>query len=93
MKKIQIEKRDKVKEDYDPEKIVKVGIAAGLSKDQARQLADKVDQWIEKSGKELFTSLQIRDRVLVEIQKIDEFAAKKFIWYEKYKDKNFGVKY
>ena len=93
MKTIKVEKRDSQVEDYDPEKVIKVVVAAGLSEGQAKELVAKVDEWINKSGKSLFTSLQIRDRAIIEIQKMDEFAAKKFIWYEKYKDKNFGVKY
>lgn len=91
--KIKVVKRDKVVEGYDPEKIKKIVIASGLSTDQAKKLVSVVNKWLKKSEKAQVTSLQIRDRVLIEIQKINEDAARKFIWFEKYKDKNFGVNF
>ena len=90
---IKVEKRDKKIEDYDPEKILKVLAVTGLTPDESKKLVAAVNNWLERFGRPKVTSLQIRDRVLVEIQKINRSAANKFIWYEKYKDKNEGVNY
>ncbi|OGM27636.1 hypothetical protein A2962_04865 [Candidatus Woesebacteria bacterium RIFCSPLOWO2_01_FULL_39_61] len=90
---LKVIKRNLNKENYNPEKIIKVVAAAGLSQESAKALSDRVSGWLEKRGKPEVTSLQIRDKVIVEIQKIDRGAARKFIWYEKYRDKNYGVNY
>lgn len=89
--KVKVEKRNKSIEDYDSEKIKKIVVAAGLTEKEAKQLCGAVNKWLEESGKSQVTSLQIRDKVLVEIQEMNKTAANKFIWYEKYKDKHYGV--
>ena len=40
----------------------------------------------KNSGKNQITTLQIRNQVLSELGKINEFAANAFLWYEKTKD-------
>jgi len=79
-------KRDGSIQDYDKIKIERVVKAAGLNDEQATDLASKVSDWVKTQDNEI-TSLQIRDRVIVEIQKVDRTAANLFIWYEKTKDK------
>ncbi len=88
---IKVLKRDKSIEDYSSEKIMRVVKAAGLTQKEARQLTASITKWLKKQPRPKITSLQIRDRVLIEIQKINVAAAKKFIWFEKYKDKHYGV--
>ena len=73
-------------EDFEKGKIEMVTIAAGLSRQQAKKLADDIEKWAETSGKNQITTLQIRDQVLSELGKINEFAANAFLWYEKTKD-------
>lgn len=90
---VKVIKRDKSQEEFDPEKIVRVVKVCGLDQAGAEKLVKSVGDWLKTSNISEITSLQLRDRVLVEIQKADAAAAKKFIWYEKYKDKNYGVKY
>lgn len=90
---IKVIKRDKNKEDYDANKIQRVVKIAGLTDDQASELAQKITDWLIERNKPLVTSVQIRDKVLVEIQKVNQDAADKLIWYEKYKDKYYGVKF
>ncbi len=85
-------KRDGTIEVYDKDKIKKVVMAAGLEEDKADKLVALVNDWAKKIKTKTVKSLQIRDRILVEIQKLDEYAAKQFIWYEKYKDRTFGIK-
>ncbi len=89
--KIKVVKRDKELADYDSIKIKKIVVAAGLTEKEADGLCKTIDKWLGKLDKKQVTSLQIRDQVLVEIQKINEQVARKFIWYEKYKDKHYGV--
>ncbi len=79
-------KRDGSIQDYDEIKIERVVKAAGLNDGQAKDLASKVSDWVKTQDNEI-TSLQIRDRVIVEIQKVDRTAANLFIWYEKTRDK------
>lgn len=84
-----VEKRDKSLEDFNPGKIRKVVKAAGLSDEDADKLTNEVESWLANSGKDKVTSLQIRDKVVVEIQELDSEAAKKFISYELNRDKKY----
>ncbi len=88
-----VEKRDGTLEDYDPEKIKKVVLAAGLLEDKAKELVTAVNAWAMNYDKEVVDSILVRDRILIEIQKLDEYVAKEFSDYQRYKDKNFGIKY
>ena len=88
---IKITKRNNKVADYNPEKIIRVVKEAGLTKKEATKLATSITKWLKEGTQKKVTSLQIRDRVIVEIQKRNKAAAKKFIWYEKYKDKHYGV--
>ena len=78
---------DNVIEKYDPEKIKSVVVAAGLSEKKADLLCDKVNEWAVGLKRKVVTSIEIKDKVVEEIKKLDDYAAKKYIWYEKYKDK------
>lgn len=89
--KLKVAKRNNSTSDYDPQKIIRVVKEAGLSEKEAIKLASSVTKWCKKQVPSKVTSLQIRDRVIIEIQKRSKPAAKKFIWFEKYKDKHYGV--
>jgi len=75
---------------FDPAKIRKVVLDAGTLKDDAELIIDNVVAWMEKSGKNVFTTLQLRDQVLVQMQKIDHEASKAFVKYEMFRDKKLG---
>jgi transcriptional regulator NrdR family protein len=90
---IKVKKRNKSNEAYEPEKIIRVVKEAGLNQKEAKKLTSSITKWLKQKARPTVTSLQIRDRVIVEIQKRNIGAAKKFIWYEKYKDKNYGVNF
>ncbi|OGM20118.1 hypothetical protein A2714_00970 [Candidatus Woesebacteria bacterium RIFCSPHIGHO2_01_FULL_38_9] len=90
---IKVVKRNGKVEDYNQEKIVRVLKVSGLTEDEAKKLASSVTTWLNESKKDKVTSLQIRDKVVVEIQKVNKVAADKYISYERYKDKNYGVKF
>ena len=51
-----------------------------------KKLEDDIEKWAGTSGKNQITTLQIRNQVLSELGKINEFAANAFLWYEKTKD-------
>lgn len=85
-----VTKRDNSTSDYVPEKITRVVKEAGLSQKEAAKLTSSITKWLKELNRPKITSLQIRDKVIIEIQKTNEVAAKKFIWFEKYKDKHYG---
>ena len=80
-----ITKRDGSTEEFQSEKITRVVMAAGLSEEQARILTHNVTDWTNNHEQEKITTLQIRDRVLEELRKINSYAAGLFEWYEKTK--------
>jgi transcriptional regulator NrdR family protein len=84
---IQVIKRNGSKELFDPEKIDRVVVAAGLSPDKATTLVKNISDWVtnQKSGE--ISSLLLRDKVIEELEKSDEYAANMFAWYQKTKEK------
>lgn len=90
-KEVTIIKRNGAKELFDPEKITRVVQAAGLRPVDAAELTDKVVAWIEKQSKRQFTSIEIRDKVFKEIEKIDKYASGLFAWYQNLKDQKYAA--
>ena len=88
MKEIQIVKRNGVKEGYDPQKIKRVAIAAGLPEIDAEKLAINVSKWMFEQRKREFNSVEIRDRMLIELEKVDKNIANVFRWYQKTRTKD-----
>ena len=84
--KFQVVKKDGTLEDFEKDKIERVTLAAGLSQEQAKKLAGDIETWTQNSGKNKITTLQIRDRVVSELGKINQFATNAFVWYEKTKE-------
>lgn len=76
-------KRDGTKENFDLMKIERIARSAGLSKVDAQKISKNVFHQINKN-KEV-TSLEIRGRVLLELEQVDKYAAGLFAWYEKNK--------
>jgi transcriptional regulator NrdR family protein len=85
---LQIIKRDGRVEDFDTEKIKKVVKAAGLSDVEADELSERISKWAHTLNREEVSSLEVRDKVIEELQELDEFAANLFAWYQKTKDGN-----
>lgn len=83
-------KRDRQHEEFNAGKLMKVVEAAGLTNEEAKKVCVNVTRWIEESGKPLVTSIQIRDRVIIEMQRINHEASKKFVEYEKSRDRSLG---
>lgn len=80
-------KRDGSEQAFEKDKIARVVQAAGLRADQAKDLAEKVDDWMQKQSEEKINSIQIRDEVLNQLRQMDEYAANMFEWYQKTKEK------
>lgn len=79
-------KRDGQKERYSPEKISRVAKAAGLSNEKTHQLVKDINEWITSNDKKELTSIELRDHVVMELTKLDTYAANMFIWYQKTKE-------
>lgn len=83
---VQVVKRDGSLEDFDKSKIERVTKAAGLSEEQAKDLALKIEKWVRSTGRKKITSLQIRDEVVPQLKQLNEFAYNAFVWYQKSKN-------
>lgn len=79
-------KRDGTIEKFSYINIAKVGIASGLTPEQAKTLAERIGQWALSLNSEQITSLQIRDKLLEELPKINQSAAELYKWYEQTKE-------
>ena len=82
-----VTKRDGVSEKFSIINIAKVVQAAGLTPEQAKTIAEKIASWAEGQNKSSLSSLEIRDQVLEELQKINSNAADLYKWYEQSKEK------
>lgn len=79
-------KRNGQLEDYEPAKIKRVVEAAGIKSSDSEKLVDTVTKRLEALSAEQISTIQIRDIVIEEMQKIDEYAANMFTWYQRGKD-------
>lgn len=79
-------KRDGSREPFDPRKIARVVVAAGLRQEQAENLSRQVDTWAQSQTEAELSSLVIRDRVLSLLREVDESAANLYAWYQKTKN-------
>jgi len=81
---IQVMKRDGSLERFDEEKIARICEALGLSPTQERDLLANIEQRVKSEAKEgKIPSTVIRQYVVDELKKIDEYVAEQFIWYYK----------
>jgi transcriptional regulator NrdR family protein len=87
-KEVMVRKRKGNLEPFDAEKIVRVMIAAGLRPIDATELSEKVAKWAEKRGGQI-TSIEIRDRVFMELEKVDRYASGLYAWYQNLKDRAY----
>jgi len=82
---ISVLKRDGSSEPFQPEKIVRVLLAAGLEEAKSQGLADQLAAWAAGLGQPQITSLQIRDQVQAELDVTNPYIAGLFRWYQKTK--------
>lgn len=83
---IHVSKRDGSVEPFEPQKIKKVVIAAGLDENRANTVVANIVAWAQGHDDQTITSLSIRDRVLHELKLMDEYSANMFAWYQKTKE-------
>jgi transcriptional regulator NrdR family protein len=88
--KIEVIKKDGSVQPFDQVKIAKVVEAAGLTPRQAETVAARVAQWandwIKIKGQPQITTLEIRWKVIDELQDLNKRAADLYIWYKKTQD-------
>ena len=77
-------------EDFEKGKIEMVTIAAGLSRQQAKKLADDIGKWTENLEKKQIPTLQILNHIFSKLKNINQFAYSAFVWYEKTKDRGLN---
>jgi transcriptional regulator NrdR family protein len=82
----QVKKRDGSVEKFSVINLSKVLIAAGVSADQTKQIVEQIKVWAEQLGVEEISSLEIRDKVLEVLPKVNQNAANLYTWYEQTKE-------
>ncbi len=82
----QVVKRNGEVEPFNPINLSKVGLAAGLTPEQAKQLVEKLTNWAKSLQVNQLTSIQIRDKFLEELPAINQDAADLYKWYEQSKE-------
>jgi len=88
---LKVIKRDGTIEPYDAGKIMRVVAAAGLRPVEASELSDKITSWLETKKNGEVTSIDIRDKVFEELEKVDKYASGLFAWYQNLKDKKYSA--
>ncbi len=83
-----VKKRDGSVEDFIPEKIAQVLIAAGLEEDKSLTITTAISDWAS-SQESPIPSTAIRDEVLKLLDEIDPYIAGLYRWYQKSKDRSF----
>jgi len=83
--KIKVLKKDGSIEPFMPEKIARVVKAAGLESKPAELLSKRVAVWVKNKAVGQISSQEIRDKVIEELKKINQYTANLFAWYEKRK--------
>lgn len=84
--KLYVIKKDGSREEFSEKKIEKVVIAAGLTEEKARALAQKVEAEVKEKAKQDVTTKDIRQAVASELKQADQYAFGLYTWYERTKD-------
>lgn len=80
-------KRDNRLELYDPNKIMRVSQAAGLTPEQSTALVAILSSWLQSLNLEQLHISKLRDKIVQEMKIINKNASNMFSWYEKTKEK------
>jgi transcriptional regulator NrdR family protein len=86
MSDIHIIKRDGAQEVFEINKIYRVLKAAGLPEDQTKKVIENVEAWISERNLNEFKSIELKDKILKELQMINPQIAGLYQWYESTKD-------
>jgi transcriptional regulator NrdR family protein len=86
MENIKVIKRDGTSEPFNTDKIIRVLNSAGLPESQSEQVVQKITSWINSNHLEIFKSLELKDKILEELEKLNPQIANLYKWYESTKD-------
>lgn len=81
LKDLKVKKRDGSIEPYQPDKLVRVTMAAGLTHRQALALGTHIYDWALKEHQPIASST-IRDQMISELKAAHPPAANLYLWYE-----------
>lgn len=82
----QVIKRNGQLEKFSLINIAKVAVAAGLTAEQGKHIAESLSAWAESLNKPQITSLEVRDKMIDKLAEISEHAAELYKWYEQSKE-------
>jgi 2-phosphoglycerate kinase len=85
---LHVRKRNTSLEPFNPVKLQRVAIAAGLSKEDALRLSQLITEDIIALHKRSISHAKIREFMIRELTKIDRYAANMYEWYEKTKHRD-----
>lgn len=81
---VKIKKRDNSLEDFDREKLRRSVLAAGLSKENANDIVNQIETWVQQ-GEDVVSTAQIRSKVIDLMESKDPEATKNYKSYKKQK--------
>jgi len=81
LKDLKVTKRDGSIEPYQPDKLVRVAMAAGLTHRQALTLGTHIYDWALTQSQPIPSSA-IRDQMVAELKSVHFPAANLYLWYE-----------
>lgn len=84
-------KRNKKIEDFNAAKISKVLRAAGLLEKEANDLAERTEKYFLSLHKQTITSREIRDKVIEELTKVNNYVAGLYKWYQQIKERDANL--
>ncbi|TSC85704.1 MAG: Uncharacterized protein G01um101416_818 [Microgenomates group bacterium Gr01-1014_16] len=81
LKDLKVKKRDGSIEPYQPDKLVRIALAAGLTHRQALTLGTHIYDWALTQTQPIPTSI-VRDQIISELKAVHPPAANLYLWYE-----------
>lgn len=85
---MKVQKRDGNLEDFDQEKIARVMVAAGLTPEQATEIATTIASWSQAQAADtILSTYQIREKLLELLTPTYPAVANLYAWYEQGKDR------
>lgn len=82
---IEIIKRDNRREPFDAAKIARVVRAAGLTPEQTTVAVESIEHKLQSKHRKSVHSSVLKDIVLAELEKVSEYAAGLYKWYQETK--------
>ncbi|MEA2020376.1 MAG: ATP cone domain-containing protein [Patescibacteria group bacterium] len=79
---VKIRKKDNSLEDFDREKLRRSVLAAGLSKENANDVTNQIETWVQQS-EDVVSTAQIRSKVINFMESKNPEAAKNYKSYKK----------